>query len=124
MEQLNKFFSMSEEEKEVMLRYLPGPYTFIVDGRGEFEGKRIGVRVPDHYFSRKLALELGRPVISTSANISGKESPSCVEEIENGVAEQTAIIVDGGHCKYGEGSTVVDIKNNKIIRQGAGKFTF
>ncbi|RME79703.1 MAG: Sua5/YciO/YrdC/YwlC family protein, partial [Methanobacteriota archaeon] len=46
MEQLNKFFSMSEEEKEVMLRYLPGPYTFIVDGKGEFEGKRIGVRVP------------------------------------------------------------------------------
>ncbi|MYC24601.1 MAG: tRNA threonylcarbamoyladenosine biosynthesis protein RimN [Gammaproteobacteria bacterium] len=46
-------------------------------------GKRtsVAVRVPDHKQARKLAMLFGKPVISTSANISGSEPALTMEEV-------------------------------------------
>ena len=48
----------------------------------------LGVRVPDHEFCRLLLRRFGRPIVSTSANISGEKSPK-------GLAEVVREIVDG-----------------------------
>lgn len=49
----------------------------------------LGVRVPDHEFCRQLLLRFGRPLVSTSANISGEPAPmdfaGISEEIRSGV---------------------------------------
>ncbi len=49
----------------------------------------LAVRVPDHDFCRRLISRMGRPLVSTSANISGEETPLCfsdiTDEIKSGV---------------------------------------
>lgn len=41
----------------------------------------LGVRIPDHEFCRLLLRKLGRPIVSTSANISGEKPPRTLPEI-------------------------------------------
>lgn len=42
----------------------------------------IGVRVPQHSFCRQLLEMLGQPIVSTSANLSGRPSPCRYDDIE------------------------------------------
>lgn len=41
----------------------------------------LGVRVPDHAFCQLLLRKLGRPLVSTSANLSGEKTPRTLSEI-------------------------------------------
>lgn len=42
----------------------------------------LGIRVPDHSFCHEVICRLGAPLVSTSANISGRPSPSSYDDIE------------------------------------------
>ena len=42
----------------------------------------LGIRVPDHDFCQEVIRRLGAPIVSTSANLSGKPSPKNYNEIE------------------------------------------
>lgn len=54
----------------------------------------IGVRVPNHDFCQKLLRRLGRPLVSTSANISGQATPSAFSEISKEVISGVDFVVD------------------------------
>ena len=58
------------------------------------EEKTIGIRVPDHEFCKKLLRKLGRPLVSTSANISGKPTPASFGEISDEIRRGVDMIVD------------------------------
>ena len=45
------------------------------------EDGSVGIRIPQSEFCRALAWRFRRPLVSTSANISGEETPSCFAEI-------------------------------------------
>lgn len=47
----------------------------------------IGVRIPRMDFCQSLLHALGRPIVSTSANLSGRPSPSCFSDIDASVKE-------------------------------------
>ena len=57
----------------VLRRFLPGPYTFILEATREvpklvqMKRKNVGIRVPACEATRALARELGRPIISSTA---------------------------------------------------------
>lgn len=126
LDMLLKYFKPTTKEIEYFMKHMPGPYTFIIESKVAFpyQPKRVGVRVPAHFFGRKLSEEIGKPIITTSANISGKEPALKVEEIEEEIKSSVEVIIDGGEAKYKKPSTVVDIKNKKIIREGAKPFHF
>lgn len=42
----------------------------------------LGVRVPQHHFCQEVLRRLGAPLVSTSANLSGRPSPQSYNEIE------------------------------------------
>lgn len=42
----------------------------------------LGIRVPDHSFCQEVMRRLGAPLVSTSANLSGRPSPRTYNEIE------------------------------------------
>ena len=42
----------------------------------------LGIRVPNHAFCQEVIRQLGAPLVSTSANLSGRPSPKCYNEIE------------------------------------------
>jgi len=54
----------------------------------------LGVRVPDHRFCQQLLRALGRPVVSTSANISGRATPAGLQEVAREIVEGVDYVVD------------------------------
>ena len=48
----------------------------------------LGLREPQHRFCQEVILRLGAPLVSTSANLSGRPSPRRYEDIENALAER------------------------------------
>jgi L-threonylcarbamoyladenylate synthase len=53
----------------------------------------IGIRVVNHEFSNKLIGRFGRPIVSTSANISGKPFPKSFYDIDNEIKDKVDLIV-------------------------------
>lgn len=58
------------------------------------EEKTLGVRVPDHEFCQNLLRKFGRPIVSTSANISGEPTPKSVKEISKTIIEGVDFMVN------------------------------
>ena len=54
----------------------------------------LGVRVPDHEFCRRLLRALGRPIVSTSANISGAETPVGLQEVAREIVDGVDFVVN------------------------------
>ncbi len=64
LKQVNKYFKLNKLQLKLAKKYWPGPLSLVVS-------KKYAVRVPDNIIARKLARRAGRPLIATSANISG-----------------------------------------------------
>jgi len=112
---------------KIMKRYLPGPYTFILDATRIVpdllltKQKTVGIRIPSNPIALAIVRELGHPLVTTSANLSGQApcyDPSLIEEQ---LGKQIDMVVDGGIIQ-GEASTVISLIDDKIevLRQGAG----
>ena len=58
------------------------------------ENKSIAMRIPKHNFCNKLITKFGKPIISTSANISNKQSPLNFRQIENEILDVVDYVVN------------------------------
>ena len=72
-------------------------------------GATVAVRVPDHYWVRELCRQLGVPLAATSANLHGKPSPVTADDVWNALEGEIPLILDGGTCRGGVASTVLDL---------------
>ena len=54
----------------------------------------LGVRVPDHEFCQKLLYKFGKPIVSTSANISGEKTPKKIAEVAKEIVEGVDFVVN------------------------------
>ena len=66
------------------------------------EDGSVGIRIPQMEFCRQLSYKLGRPIVSTSANISGEETPAEYAEISEEIKSAVDYTVDP---KLEKGST-------------------
>ncbi len=84
------------------------------------EGSTVGVRIPNHSICLTLIKHLGRPIIGTSANLSGKASSLTANEVKQQLEDKVDLIIDGGQCPGGNESTIVDITGGVpiILRPG------
>ncbi len=107
-------------------RFWPGGLTLVLKRRDTLPdiitagGNTVAVRVPGHSMPISLIRGLGRPIIGTSANISGKPNPLTAGEVEEQLDAKLDLIVDGGRCPGGIESTVVDVTGESplILRAG------
>ena len=106
----------------------PGPITFILKkklrskiSRIASAGKKtIAVRIPKHKVARNLLKILDVPLAAPSANISSKLSPTCAKDVVDEFGSKIKFILDGGQCKIGLESTIVDLTGKpSILRQGS-----
>lgn len=115
------------EDMKYVLEAFPGATTLILKAKKELpvvrEGK-IGVRVPEHLFMRKLSVELDMPIITTSANLHGKEAPRSFKEVEGGIIDSADLAIDGGSTLHGMPSTIIDVTKKEVKRVGAGEVIF
>ena len=74
------------------------------------EDGSIGIRVPEHQFCKALLKKFRKPIISTSANISGEPTPLGFQNISQSVKNQVDYIVNQ------EIGIIEDMKPSTIIR--------
>jgi L-threonylcarbamoyladenylate synthase len=81
----------------------------------------VALRCPDHQVVQDLIRASGGPIITTSANTSGKHAPGSFDELESRIVAAADLTLDGGETKHGMASTVVDCTGPEpvIIRDGA-----
>lgn len=112
---------------KIMKRYLPGPYTFVLEASRVVPDllttrqKTVGIRIPNNPIALSIVRELGHPIVTTSVNISGEDSHCDPAVIEQQVGKQLDLVIDGGNL-LGEQSTVISLIDDKveILRQGSG----
>jgi len=105
----------------------PGPITFILNKNPRSKvskiasaGKKtIAVRLPQHKVARNFLKIINVPLAAPSANISSHLSPTCAEDVVDEFGGKIKFILDGGQCKIGLESTIVDLTNKPtILREG------
>ena len=108
--------------------FCPGPITFVLNKNPKSKiskianaGKKtIAVRVPKHKVARNLLKILNVPLAAPSANISSKLSPTCAKDVVDEFGSKIKFILDGGQCKIGLESTIIDLTSKpSILRQGS-----
>lgn len=115
---------LSTEQRDRMLQSWPGPVTWVVPARahvsdwltGQFQS--IAVRVSDHPTVRQLCQAFGKPVTSTSANLSGQPACRDSQQVFAQLGTEVAVIVDepvGGRLNPSE---IRDVLTGHIFRAG------
>jgi L-threonylcarbamoyladenylate synthase len=113
---------LNENTSKLAQSFWPGALTLIVpknDSLPHTIYPTVGVRMPDHDWLRAIMRGTG-PLAATSANISGESSPTTSQQVLDQLDGRIELIIDGGECKGGISSTVIDCSGEevKIIRQG------
>lgn len=123
---ISRYAIVENAHYRVMKRVLPGPYCFILQATREvpkivhLKQKTVGIRVPAHPVTIALVRALGRPLISTTAAMTGSEPLIDPWEIQEQFAGLD-LILDGG-TGGSTPTTVVDLSQGDvhIVRAGAG----
>lgn len=112
---------------KIMKRHLPGPYTFVMEATRIVPDslvtrqKTVGIRIPDEPIALAIVRELGHPLVTTSANLSGEPPLHDPQEIHRRLGKQLDLVVDGG-LRLGDPSTVISLIGDgvEVLREGSG----
>lgn len=107
--------------------FWPGPLTMIFPARREVLPEvtgRLGtvaLRMPANDFFRRIIDYSGRPLAAPSANVSGRPSPTRAEHVIADLNGRIDAVLDGGACRLGVESTVLDMTGERpvILRPGS-----
>lgn len=58
------------------------------------ENDSLGIRIPHEAFSQRLCARFGKPIVSTSANVSGTESPRSFGDIGDNIKQGVDYVVN------------------------------
>ena len=80
----------------------------------------LAIRIPGHPLPRALIRAVGRPIAAPSANRSGRVSPTRVAHVLDELDGRIAAVMDGGPCRVGLESTVLDLTGVRpvLLRPG------
>jgi L-threonylcarbamoyladenylate synthase len=110
-------------------RFWPGPLTIVVlrnrSGKNVVAdavaagGNTVAIRAPDHPVAQKLLRAFAGPVAAPSANRSSHISPTTAGHVRDDLGDRVDFILDGGPCRVGIESTVLDLTGPPtILRPG------
>jgi L-threonylcarbamoyladenylate synthase len=106
--------------------FWPGPLTVLVEGSplvsSVVTGGRssVGLRVPDHPVAQELLRAFGGGIAAPSANRFGRVSPTTAAHVLADLGDEVDLILDGGSCRVGVESTIVDLTGERpvVLRTG------
>ncbi|HAU1152049.1 TPA: threonylcarbamoyl-AMP synthase [Legionella pneumophila] len=117
-----------EYARQLVGKFWPGPLTLVFHCKKDqinplITGGQstIAIRCPDHPLTQKLLQKLNIPVVAPSANPFGKISPTTALHVKQSFNDAELTILDGGRCRVGIESTIVDATNPdsyQILRHG------
>ncbi|WP_350307274.1 L-threonylcarbamoyladenylate synthase type 1 TsaC [Photorhabdus viridis] len=114
---------LTEEQKEVIFAYWPGPVTWVIPAKastskwltGQFS--TLAVRVSAHPLVKQLCTFYGKPLVSTSANLNGLEPCRTAEEVRQQFGDKFSVL-DGDVGGRKNPSEIRDALTGELYRQG------
>ena len=115
-----------ESAARLAAKFWPGPLTIVVPKQPDIPdevtagGPTVAVRCPDNAVAGALIRAAGVPLAAPSANRSTELSPTRAEHVLKGLGGRIDLILDGGPCRCGIESTVVDATRTvvRMLRPG------
>ncbi|WP_108652576.1 L-threonylcarbamoyladenylate synthase [Dongshaea marina] len=125
LEQLKPYADFSKLTPEMLKRIeqsWPGHVTWVIPAQpstpdwltGQFDS--IAVRVTAHSQVQALCQAFGKPLVSTSANLSGHPSARTTEEVEQELSEMLGYILPGKILSSVGSSRIFDARTGKQLR--------
>lgn len=115
-EMLKEYCEVDRKTKTLLDIFTPGPITLIMKYKNSEE--TVAVRIPNDEWILTLIKTIGKPLLVTSANISGAGSLIKYDDVVKQIGEKVDGIVMGD-AKGGKASTIVDCLHDfKILREG------
>lgn len=116
---------ISEEEDRIMREFFPGLLTIVLKKNNKIDDlisggmDTVGIRIPGNEDLIRIIKKLGRPIFSTSANISDEEVITSIDKLDRRLLKYIDYVEDGGEIVAASSTIVkVDNKEMKILRSG------
>jgi len=113
--------------KKLYKKFCPGPITFVLKKKinskintlTSANLKTVAIRFPSNKITRRILNKTDFPLAMPSANKSTNVSPVNSLDVFDEFKSKLKIIINGGKCKIGIESTVIDLTSTpKILRPG------
>ncbi len=106
--------------------FWPGPLTMVLKARKCVPRtttaglSTVAIRCPDSDVTRRIIRLAGVPIAAPSANLSGKPSTTTAQHVLHDHDGRIDAVVDGGPCRVGVESTIVDLSEEhpRLLRPG------
>jgi L-threonylcarbamoyladenylate synthase len=118
------FSQLNKQQLEAIQKTWPGPFTWVVPAQktlnklisGDFDS--VAVRVSAHPIVQQLCREFAKPLISTSANLSGQEACTTSRQVAEMFSQQPLLesIIDAPVSGLSAPSQIHDAKSGKRLR--------
>ena len=110
----------------LMEAFWPGPLTLVLRKYDNIPSivtaglSTVAVRMPAHPVALSLIRSAGLPIAAPSANRSGRPSPTSAAHVAEDMEGRISLILDGGPCRVGIESTVLDVSESPftLLRPG------
>lgn len=102
-------------------RFSPGPITYVLPKKDSIPDivtaglPNVALRFPSHPLCRDLLDKIDFPLAAPSANPFQYISPTRAEHVKNQLNGKVDYILDGGPCRLGLESTIVDLSGEKAV---------
>ncbi len=114
------------DAQTLLERFWPGPLTLVLPKSNQVPDlvtsglSTVAIRMPDHAIALQLLANVDLPIAAPSANPFGQLSPTCAEHVADQLGERIDLILDGGSCRVGIESTVLEFSNGGplLLRPG------
>jgi len=123
LKQIESLVEINDLTEGLVSRFWPGALTIIL--KSVSSDQKIGLRMPNSKITKELIKKVGVPIIGTSANFHGDNSPTKFEDLDPKFIKLADYVIEGD-CSYGVESTIVDVTEGemKVIRLGALRLHF
>lgn len=119
--------NIPDSAMDISNEFCPGPITFLLEKTDLIPDlvtaghHKVAVRIPNHPSALELLKSIEFPLAAPSANRFGYVSPTSAEHVLQGLNGLIPYILDGGECRVGLESTIIDFEEeNVIIRRKGG----
>lgn len=125
---LPQYAEVDSRAIELAKHFWPGPLTLVLKRTDENPAldlacaglRTVTVRMPNHAVALELIKKSGVPIVAPSANKSQTISPTKAVHVFESLGDKVDMILDGGDCKVGVESTIIDITGKNIVLLRAG----
>lgn len=127
-ENIENFVEWNKTAQKLAAQFWPGPLTLVLPrAKGSPIAllasaglETVAIRCPAHPVAQELIRRAGRPLAAPSANASGKLSPTLAAHVAESLGTKVNLILDGGACKVGVESSVLDLTTETptLLRHG------